>query len=53
MQLSCHEVDCSREIFCVRIHIERIIGQLKKKTSLLEGVVPISMLEEKTPADIT
>ena len=50
-QLSRHEVDWSREISRVRIHIERVIGQLKKKFKLLEGVVPISMLKEKTPTD--
>ena len=50
-QLSRHEVDWSREISRVRIHIEHVIGQLKKKFKLLEGVVPISMLKEKTPTD--
>ena len=52
-QLSRHEVDWSREISRVRIHIEHVIGQLKKKIKLLEGVVPISMLKEKTPTDTT
>ena len=32
-QLSHHEVDWSREISRVRIHIERVIGQLKKKSN--------------------
>lgn len=44
-------VDWSREISHVRIHIERVIGQLKKKYKILEGVLPISMLKEKTPTD--
>ena len=50
-QLSCNEVDYAREISHVRIHVERVIGQMKKKYKLLEGVIPMSMLNEKTPTD--
>ena len=50
-QLSRNEVDYAREISHVRIHVERVIGQMKKKYKLLEGVIPISMLNEKTPTD--
>ena len=50
-QLSRNEVDYAREISHVRIHVERVIGQMKKKFKLLEGVIPINMLNEKTPAD--
>ena len=52
-QLSCHEVDWSHEISQVRIHIEHVIDQLKQNFKLLEGVVPINMLNEKNPTDTT
>ena len=41
-QLEKHEVDWSRELSSVRIHIERVIGMLKQKCSILQGVLPIS-----------
>ena len=37
----------------INLCIEHVIGQLKKFLKLLEGVVPISMLNEKTPTDTT
>ena len=50
-QLSCNEVDYAREISHIRIHVERVIGQMKKKFQLRKGVILISMLNEKTPTD--
>lgn len=44
-QLTRYEVDWSREISHVRIHIERVIGQLKKKYSFLQSVIPITILK--------
>ena len=46
-QLTRHEVDWSREISHVRVHVERVIGQLKKKYTLLQGVIPITLLKNK------
>ena len=47
-QLTYHEVDWSREILHLIIHIERVIGQLKKKYSILKGVIPITLLKNKS-----
>ena len=46
-QLTRHEVDWSHEISHVRVHVERVIGQLKKKYTLLQGVIPITLLKNK------
>ena len=45
-QLSRHEVDWSREISHVRIHVERVIGVLKQKYTILQGTIPITMLKD-------
>ena len=39
------EVDWSRELSLVRIHVERVIGSLKQKYTILQNVVPISLLK--------
>ena len=43
-QLTRYEVDFTRKLAHVRIHVERIIGQLKKKYHILQTVFPIKML---------
>jgi len=43
-QLEKLEVDWSRELSLVRIHIERVIGVLKQKYTILQGVLPISLI---------
>jgi len=43
-QLEKQEVDWSRELSIVRIHVERIIGVLKQKYTILQGVLPISLI---------
>lgn len=43
-QLSQLEVDTSRQLSAVRIHVERVIGVLRQKYSFLEGTLPINML---------
>ena len=47
-QLTRLEVDRACEISHVRIHVERVIGQLKKKYTILQGVIPITLLQNRT-----
>ena len=46
-QLEKIEVDWSREISLVRIHVERIIGVLKQKYTILQNVLPISLIQDE------
>ena len=46
-QLEKVEVDWSRELSMVRIHVERVIGLLKQKYTLLQSVLPIRMIADK------
>ena len=50
-QLSAEEVKQSRELARVRIHVERLIGMVKQKYSILEGTLPISFI--KDDSDVT
>ena len=43
-QLSKVEVDTARQLSRVRIHIERVIGLLRQKYTILEGTLPINMV---------
>jgi len=45
-QLQKVDVDWSRELSIVRIHVERIIGVLKQKYTILQGVLPISLISD-------
>jgi hypothetical protein len=45
-QLSHREVDMSREISHVRIHVERVIGMIKQKYKILQGILPITTLKD-------
>ncbi|XP_072039482.1 uncharacterized protein [Amphiura filiformis] len=38
------DVDWSRELSIVRIHVERVIGTVKQKYTLLRGTLPISLV---------
>ena len=40
------EVDWSRELSVVRIHVERIIGVLKQKYTILQNIIPISLISD-------
>ena len=43
-QLEKVEVDWSRELSLVRIHVERVIGVLKQKYTILQGILLISLV---------
>ena len=43
------EVEHSRQLAHVRIHVERVIGQLRKKYTILQGTLPITLI--KRPSD--
>ena len=45
-QLEKKDIDWSRELSVVRIHVERIIGLLKQKYTILQGVLPISLIAD-------
>ena len=46
-QLEKVEVDWSRELSIVRIHVERVIGVLKQKYTILQSTLPISFIANK------
>lgn len=43
-QLSKLEVDTARQLSRVRIHVERVIGLLRQKYTILQGILPINMV---------
>ncbi len=45
-QLEKVEIDWSRELSLVRIHVERVIGVLKQKYTILQNVIPISLIPD-------
>ena len=48
-QLSAQEVEETRQLARVHIHIERVIGQMRKKYKILQNTLPISLI--KCPSD--
>ena len=50
-QLTQREVELSKQLSMLRIHVERIIGLLKNKYTLL-GCIPVNLLKHKSDADI-
>ena len=47
-QLSGEEVQESRNIANVHIHVERVIGLLRQKYTMLQSTIPINLLITKT-----
>lgn len=47
-QLHPRDLENTRNIATVRIHVERIIGLLKKKFKMFHETIPINMLSKKT-----
>ena len=46
-QLSQKEVETSQKLATVRIHVERIIGLLKNRYTILKGPIPVSLIKHK------
>ena len=45
VQLSAKDIQESRDLTVIRIHVERLIGVIKQKYSLLEGALPINFIK--------
>ena len=52
-QLSQREVEYSKQLSTVRIHVERVIGNLKKKFKLLKGPLPVTVLKHKQDTNVS
>lgn len=54
-QLDKLEVDFSRELSLVRIHVERVIGVLKQKYTILQNVLPVQYCDKSSygSSDVT
>ena len=44
-QLSQRDTECSAKLSKVRIHVERVIGLLKNKYSILQGPLPVNLVK--------
>ena len=50
-QLSLEEVEQSKRIVKVRIHVERVIGLLKNKYTILQSILPVNLLKYRDDID--
>ena len=44
-------MEYSKKVAKVRIHVERVIGLLKNKYTILQGTLPITLLKHKDDTD--
>ena len=51
-QLSQKEVEISRQIANVRIHVERVIGLLKNRYTILQSRLPITLIKRKSDTEV-
>ena len=51
-QLSQREVETSQQLSRVRIHVERVIGLLKNKYTILKGQLPVQLLKHNDDSDV-
>ena len=51
-RLPAKEVEETRKIANVRIHVERIIGLVRRKYSILQGILPIQLVTARRGDDL-
>ena len=47
------DIDWSRKLSIVRIHVERIIGVLKQKYTILQSTIPIRLIDDGNDPNTT
>lgn len=52
-QLHPSELEYSRGLAAVRIHVERVIGLVRNKYTILQSTIPISLCQTATPGELT